>query len=269
MHPVRIGTCGWSYKEWAGVFYPEGVPPAEYLAYYAERYPVVEVDSTFYRTPSRKMVEGWRDKTPDGFGFSLKVPQIITHEKVLLDCRSDLNSFLTAARVLEGKLACCLLQFGYFNRQQFSSLDVFLERLDPFLGMWPKDVPLAVEVRNKTWMAPKLVECLRSHQAVLALADQIWMPSPMTVLKKGEVVTGPLAYVRLLGDRAEVDRLTKTLDHTVLDRGDQIRADAMAIHLLGERVPVLAFVNNHFAGYAPDTVRDLTTALGTPGTSSA
>src|SRR5437773_94328 len=91
-----------------------GWPASEFLSYYAEHYPVVEVDSTFYRSPSRKMVEGWRDKTPDSFGFSLKVPQVITHEKRLVDCRKELNEFLTAARVLEGKLRCCLLQFGYF-----------------------------------------------------------------------------------------------------------------------------------------------------------
>jgi uncharacterized protein YecE (DUF72 family) len=80
MKPVRIGTCGWSYQDWSGVFYPKGTAAGEYLSYYAQRNAVVEVDSTFYRSPSRKMVEGWRDKTPDGFGFSLKVPQVITHE---------------------------------------------------------------------------------------------------------------------------------------------------------------------------------------------
>src|SRR5262249_49131926 len=151
-----IGCCGWSYKDWSGVFYPEGLPPAEYLSWYADRFPVVEVDSSFYATPALKTVQGWRDKTPDGFGFSLKVPQVITHEKRLLDCARELNAFLTAARALEGKLLCCCLQFAYFNRSAFSSLDKFLERLDPFLAGWPDDVPVAVEVRNKNWLVPKL-----------------------------------------------------------------------------------------------------------------
>jgi uncharacterized protein YecE (DUF72 family) len=99
MHPVRVGTCGWSYKEWACVFYPDGLPAADWLAYYAEHFPVVEVDATFYRSPSRKAVEAWRDRTSPGFGFSLKVPQAITHEKVLLDCRDELAAFLGAARL--------------------------------------------------------------------------------------------------------------------------------------------------------------------------
>ena len=118
MKQVRIGTCGWSYQDWAGVFYPKGTAPREYLTYYAEHYLIVEVDSTFYRTSSRKMVEGWRDKTPDGFGFSLKVPQVITHEKLLKDCKADVKAFLDAAQCLGDKLLCCCLQFGYFHRLQ-------------------------------------------------------------------------------------------------------------------------------------------------------
>jgi uncharacterized protein YecE (DUF72 family) len=94
MHPVRVGTCGWSYKEWAGVFYPQGLRPGEYLVYLAQHYPVVEVDSTFYHSPARKVAEGWRDHTPPGFQFSLRVPQTITHEKVLLDCQQEVEAFL-------------------------------------------------------------------------------------------------------------------------------------------------------------------------------
>jgi uncharacterized protein YecE (DUF72 family) len=257
MHPVRVGTCGWSYKEWSGVFYPEDLAPADYLAYYAERYLAVEVDSTFYRSPSRKMVEGWRDHTPPGFGFSLKVPQVITHDKVLLDCRDELAAFLGAARLLGDKLLCCLLQFGYFNRGKFATLNAFLQRLEPFLAAWPDDVPVAVEVRNKAWMTAALGDCLRRRRAVWVLPDQAWMPSPLSLVRGLDVVTGPFAYVRLLGDREAVDALTKTLDHVVIDRGAQVAADAEAIRLLSERVPVLAFVNNHFAGYAPDTIRQL------------
>jgi uncharacterized protein YecE (DUF72 family) len=257
MHPIRVGTCGWSYKEWSGVFYPDGLAAGDFLSSYAERYPVVEVDSTFYRTPSRKTVEGWAERTPDTFGFSLKVPQVITHEKVLADCRAEVRAFLTAARALGPKLLCCVLQFGYFNQKALAGLDAFLERLGPFLDAWPPDVPVAVEVRNKTWVAPKLADCLRKHNAVWVLTDQSWMPPPLKVLDQVDVVTGPFAYVRLLGDRQVVDALTPTLDRIVIDRTAQVRDDAAAMRQLRERVPVLAFVNNHFAGYAPETIREL------------
>src|SRR4029077_4306320 len=104
--------------------------------FYAERFPVGEVDSTFYRTPSMRMVQGWRDKTPAGFGFSLKVPQVITHEKILRDCQKEVIDFTAAVRLLGDKLLCCVLQFGYFNRKVFAKLEAFLERLNPFLACW-------------------------------------------------------------------------------------------------------------------------------------
>jgi hypothetical protein len=94
------------------------------------------------------------------------------------------------------------------------------------------------------------------------LSDQAWMPSPLYIVQQQlDAATGPFGYIRLLGDLNEVDRLTKTLDHIVIDRQDQIHADAEAIKLLAKRVPVLAFVNNHFAGYAPETLRQLAEAL--------
>lgn len=262
MHPIQIGTCGWSYKEWTGLLYPASAKPGDYLACYAEHFPVVEVDSTFYRVPSIRMVEGWRERTPESFRFSLKVPQVITHEKVLQDCEGECASFLAAARLLGDRLACCLLQFGYFNRSAFAGLAPFLGRLDAFLENWPRDVPVAVEIRNRTWAGPELAECLRRHQAVWALADQEWMPAPADVASRLDVVTGPFAYVRLLGERAAVERQTKVFNHIVVDRSEQVRLDARVIRELATRVPVLVFVNNHFAGYAPETVEQLREALG-------
>jgi uncharacterized protein YecE (DUF72 family) len=161
------------------------------------------------------------------------------------------------ARVLERKLLACVLQFGYFNRDAFPHLGAFLERLDPFLAAWPKGVPVAVEVRNKAWMTPQLAGCLRRHGAAWVLPDQAWMPSPLSVVSGTDAVTGPLGYVRLLGDRAAVDARTGTLDHIVIDRSEQVAADVQAIRHLSERVPVLVFVNNHFAGHAPATIRQL------------
>jgi uncharacterized protein YecE (DUF72 family) len=87
------------------------------------------------------------------------------------------------------------------------------------------------------------------------------MPSPLSVAQRLDVVTGPFAYVRLLGEREAVDALTPTLDRIVIDRGEQIVADAVAIRLLQRRVPVVAFVNNHFAGYAPETINQLAALL--------
>jgi uncharacterized protein YecE (DUF72 family) len=120
-------------------------------------------------------------------------------------------------------------------------------------------VQLGVEVRNKTWMTAALGDCLRRHNAVWVLPDQVWMPSPLSLVQRADldVVTGPFAYISLLGDREAVDELTKTLDHIVIDRGPEVEMDARAIRVLRQRVPVVAFVNNHYAGYAPETVWQL------------
>jgi uncharacterized protein YecE (DUF72 family) len=263
VHPILVGACGWSYKDWADVFYPKKMTAGQYLSHYSEHFRVVEVDSTFYHAPSRKIVEGWRDKTPAGFGFSLKVPQAITHEKILVDCQSEVEGFLDAARLLGDKLLCCVLQFGYFNRSKFASGEEFTSRLLPFLDRWPKDVAVAVEIRNKTWISAAFLESLRERNVSFVLTDQAWMPPPLGLAQKLNVVTGPLGYFRLLGDRNEVDKLTDTLDHVVIDRSEQIRQDAQVIRLLQKTVPVLVFVNNHFAGYAPQTIQELLNAIDT------
>jgi uncharacterized protein YecE (DUF72 family) len=180
---IRLGTCGWPYKDWSGVFYPQGLHAGDWLSYYAEHYHAAEVDSTFYRTSGRKMVEGWQDKAPDGFGFSLKVPQTIIHEKLLLKCPAGVERVLTAAQLLGEKWACCCLQFPHFNKKAFASLDALLERLDPFLVDWPTDVPVAVEIRNKNWLMAQFANCFRSHKAAWVLSDQAWMLSPLYVVQ--------------------------------------------------------------------------------------
>ena len=117
-------------------------------------------------------------------------------------------------------------------------------------------------------MTAALGDCLRRHRVVWVLPDQVWMPSPLSVVERLDAVTGPCAYLRLLGDREAVDALTPTLDHIVIDRGERVAEDARAIQVLRQRVPVVAFVNNHYAGYAPETARGVLTAVapivGTP-----
>lgn len=258
---IQIGTCGWSYQDWTGVFYPDKLPAAQQLGYYSEHFPVVEVDATFYRSPSLQMVRGWNERTPENFRFCPKVPQAITHDKLLLNCEEETEAFASAVRLLGPKLLCAVLQFGYLNRQAFASQQAFLERLDAYLGKWPKDVQAAVEVRNKAWVNKGLADLLRRYRAVWVISEQAWMPTPLEVVTELDAVTGPFAYVRLLGDRKAVDDLTSKLDHIVIDRSQEIERTASAIVRLAGTVPVMVFVNNHFAGYAPETVRQLREAI--------
>jgi uncharacterized protein YecE (DUF72 family) len=264
-HPVLIGTSGWSYPEWEGVFYPPGMDSADYLAWYSDRFPIVEVDSTFYRVPTRRMVHGWRNHTPPGFRFALKVPQVITHKKQLKDCEADIEEFAAAVRPLGERLSCALLQMGYVNRAQFASLDDFLEVLEPFLAAWPHgSVPLALETRNPRWIGPELADVLRRHNTALTLTLQKWMPRPSEILARIDAATGPLSYFRLIGNREAVEKLTTTFDRIVIDRSEELAECARSIEEMARRVPVVVFANNHFAGFAPQTARDLHRLLGMP-----
>lgn len=261
--PILIGCSGWSYADWEGPFYPEGMESRDYLGWYADRFPIVEVDSTFYRVPSKGMVDSWRKKTPAEFQFALKVPQVITHQKQLRECEAEVDEFVASILPLGEKLHSALLQLGYFNRGAFASLDDFLGVLDPFLAHWPHDqVTLAVEVRNPRWVVPELAEVLRDHQTALTLTEQSWMPRPAKVAEMVDPVTGPLGFVRLLGDREAIEKVTTRWDRIVVDRGDDLAETAEVIRSMAQRVPVAVFANNHYAGHSPTTVKHLRDLLG-------
>jgi uncharacterized protein YecE (DUF72 family) len=113
--PIPIGTSAFTAAGWEKTFHPAGMKPADYLSYYATKFDTVEVDSTFYRTPSVATVNGWERKTPTGFLLAAKLPQLITHEKILKDCDEDLKRFLETMDLMGDKLGPLLFQFGYFN----------------------------------------------------------------------------------------------------------------------------------------------------------
>src|SRR4051794_19843865 len=257
-HPILIGCSGWSYPDWEGSFYPAGMTAGDYLEWYADRFPIVEVDSTFYRPPTARMVRGWRDRTPRSFRFALKVPKVITHEKQLRDCAEEVKGFIASILPLDEKISCALLQMGYFNRGAFGSLEEFLDVLDAFLESWPhREVPLAVEIRNPRWVGSEFAAVLRRHQGALTLTEQKGVPTPAQVAERIDPVTGPLAFVRLIGDREAIEKVATTWDKVVVDRSAELAETAGVIRTLAARVPVSVFVNNHYAGHAPTTVRAL------------
>ena len=264
-NPILLGCSGWDYPDWEGPFYPEGMDTGDYLGWYADRFSIVEVDSTFYRPPNAGTVRGWRGRTPRDFKFALKVPRVISHQKGLKDCQEEVDGFVSSILPLGDKLMVALLQLGYFNRGAFSSLHGFLDVLDPFLAAWPHDkVPLALETRNPRWVGPELVEVLKGHNTALTLTEQTWMPRPKQVADSVDPVTGPLSFVRLLGDREGIEKVTTTWEKVVVDRSAELAETAGVIETIAGRVPVVVFINNHYAGHSPASVRDLRRLLGQP-----
>lgn len=227
--------------------------PRDFLTFYATKFDSVEVDSTFYRTPLHSTVKGWAEKTPQGFVFSAKVPQVITHEKCFVDCEHELSEFLETMDLLGDKLGPLLFQLPYFNRQVFKTEDDFFTLLSVFMKKLPKGYKFALEIRNKNWMNEKLADILRKHNVALVLVDLLWMPLPKNL--DFDYVTTDFSYIRLLGDRKGIERKTKSWDKVIVNRSRELRSwvdVCQRIYKRGESVFVYA--NNHYAGHAPATV---------------
>jgi uncharacterized protein YecE (DUF72 family) len=252
---LRLGTSSWSCEDWVGPFYPPGTAPADFLSAYAQHFDAVEVDSTYYRIPSESMVRNWRARTPAGFIFAAKFPQVITHEKVLQDCREDLTNFLRTMSLLEDRLGPLLLQFPYFNKQAFARPEDFLARLAPFLEVLPGDFRYALEVRNKYWVNARLLDLLRRKHVALALIDHPWMTPIKQLVSRLDVITADFAYVRWLGDRKGIEEKTQHWDRIIIDREEEMGIWIAVIRGLQKRgVNVMGFFNNHFAGFGPGSI---------------
>jgi uncharacterized protein YecE (DUF72 family) len=266
---IYCGTSSWSEKSWEGVFYPKGLAQGERLAFYATQFPSVEADVTYYRIPSRSMVEGWREKTPKGFVLSAKFPDTIVHagkgltpdrDRVLVGdtVQEDTERFLSVMDLLEDKCGPLVLQFPYFNLKVFKSATEFLERLDSYLDRLPKRFRYGVEVRNKNWVTEELLGILRKHQVAYVWVELPYMPHPKELSERLDLITTDFVYGRLIGDRHAVDALTKTFDRIVMDRSEGLEAWADALSDALQRVPnAYLYANNHYAGFGPETIREL------------
>lgn len=255
---ILLGSSAFTAEGWPGTFYPAGMKPADFLSYYATKFNTVELDNTFYRTPSVSTVEGWNLKTPPGFIFAAKIPQIITHEKVLVDCEDDLSHFLKTMDTLGDKLGPLLFQFGYFNKSAFKSAAEFLARLKPFLKKLPKGYMFAVEIRNKYWIDQRYADLLREHNVAMALIDQSWVPRPWEMKQKIDLATTDWTYVRWLGDRKGIEAETKTWDKVIVDRTKDLKNWVEVLKQMVNTKKILkmfAFANNHYQGFGPGTVK--------------
>jgi len=267
---LHVGTSSWSTTDWYEVFYPPEIQPNEFISYYAKHFDTVEIDATFYRPPSREMVENWARRTPDGFTFAAKVPQLITHEKYLEGCESEMTSFLKTMSRLGDKLGPLLFQFPYVakkkDEQEYETGDDFRRRLKKFLATLPtSDFRFTVEVRNSFWLKPALVDMLSEHQVALTLTCYYTMPSLSQVMKDINVVTADFSYVRFLGHHQRMNSLIDKLmdegdkqkqwNELVVDRTGEMDHWIRAMQeLVARNIDVYVYFNNHYAGFAPGSV---------------
>ena len=214
---------------------------------YATRFAAVGVDSTFYGCPSARTVNNWSARTPEDFIFCVKIPQVITHDKALVDCDAEFEEFVRTMDILGPKLGPMVFQFPSFDRWRFSKQDGFLAVVIPFLTKLPADHKFVVEIRNKTWLDGRFADVLREYNVALALTDTSFVPRPWEMKEKFDLITADFAYVLWLGDRKGIEKVTRTWDKTVVDRHEELTNRVELFQtLVARNLKVIAYSNNHY-----------------------
>jgi uncharacterized protein YecE (DUF72 family) len=192
---LRVGTSGYNYPEWKGTFYPEALSAAKMLPYYAERFSTVEINYTFYRAPTAKILQGWDRSTPDEFRLTLKAPKRITHDARLKDCADDVRRFVDTASTLGPKLGVLLFQLPPYLKKDVARFDAFLEAVSP-------GVRAAFEFRHVSWLDDEIYARLRARNLALCVADSEKLSTPIEI-------TADYGYFRLRDEGytpADLDR---------------------------------------------------------------
>lgn len=185
MGKVHIGTSGWHYKHWLGLFYPEKLPAREMFSFYSRHFDTVEINNSFYRLPENSTFESWRENSPKDFVFAVKASRFITHMKKLKEPKSSTARFLTATEHLSEKLGPILFQLP--PRWHLNA-----ERLAEFLESLPKDHKYAFEFREESWFVPEVYQLLRDHDAAFCIHDLGGKQTPLEI-------TADFTFIRFHG----------------------------------------------------------------------
>jgi len=229
---IWVGTSGWQYASWKDRFYPKGVPQRAWLEFFASRFPVVEVNNSFYMLPKEATFDRWRERTPPGFLFVVKASRYITHIRRLRDAKDSVDLLWSRASRLETKLGPVLFQLP----PNFSADPPLLKE---FLGLLPSQIRAAFEFRDDSWRRDEVYELLDRAGAAWVMADRPGWQVPT-------VITGGWSYVRFhQGRRA----------HPGYARA-KLRAWTTRIARLQAR-DVFAFFNNDALGAAPRDAQTL------------
>lgn len=252
---IRLGTSGFSYDDWIGPVYPPDLPKSGWLEHYASEFDTVELNVTYYRVPGLKTVQGWVERTPLGFSFSVKAHQSLTHERT----EPDFPGFAAGIRPLVegGKLACVLAQFPYSfhpteeNRQYLHSLREGLAEL-----------PVVIEFRDRAWVTEETFALLERMEFGFCAVDEPRLRGLMPPVARA---TGPLGYVRLHGRNAEKwwrhEHAWERYDYSYSEQ--ELNEWVPKILELDSEAPaVLVYANNHYRGQSIETIRKLRKLLG-------
>lgn len=236
---IAIGTSGWSYGHWAGLFYPHGLGRTKWLAFYQGVFPTVEVNYTFYQMPSSRTIEAWRRNSPPGFRFVLKGSRYVTHHRRLSDCEAPISAFCDRIRPLGGLLRAILWQLP-------PTLERNVGLLEQFVAALPGEIRHAVEFRHPSWLRGEVFEVLRSRQIAHVAVSSGQMPAELTA-------TADFVYVRFHGLGGNAYSYAK---EDLWPWAEWLKSTA------SRGAPGFAFFNNDAKACAPADARRLIKMLG-------
>jgi uncharacterized protein YecE (DUF72 family) len=241
MQEVWIGTSGWVYKHWAESFYPKDWPKTQHLEFYAQQFPTVEINATFYRLPSEKMVKGWNRKAPNGFLYAVKGSRYITHMKKLKDVGEGLKNYFQKIKYLEDNLGPVLWQLPPNLKKDLSRLEDFLVQLpgSPYQH--------AIEFRHTSWVDDETFSLLRKYRAAHVWLSSQKMPLDFTV-------TANFVYARFHG-------LENGAAHDYTQKELEPWAEQL-IQFSKQRRPAFVYFNNDWNTRAPLNAKLLMEMVG-------
>jgi uncharacterized protein YecE (DUF72 family) len=234
-HNLYIGASGWHYGHWRGRFYPEELPPREWLSFYAREFSCVELNNSFYKLPKPAVIQTWVEQTPSSFRFAVKASRFITHMKKLRNCGEALQTFLDIVHGLGNKLGPILFQLP-------SHWHVNPGRLQEFLQSLPRKQRFAFEFRDLSWHVPEIYECLNRYDAAFCQFDLGGFQSPCEI-------TADFVYIRLHGPAAAYSGSYSA--HSL-----RIWADRLCLWR-SQGKDVYLFFDNDQAGYAAHNAKTL------------
>jgi uncharacterized protein YecE (DUF72 family) len=205
---IWIGTSGYNYPEWKGTFYPADLAAVKMLPYYAARFPTVEINYTFYRMPTEKLVCGWAAQTPSPYKVTLKAPRRITHDSRLKNCGPLAAGFCQVAATLGDKLGALLFQLPPNLKKDTGLFDAFLAELPP-------KVCAAFEFRHASWFDDDIFARLSARNLALCVSDSEKLSAPVRV-------TADYAYFRLRDEGYNADDIARWGD-TILEKTQPCR----------------------------------------------
>jgi uncharacterized protein YecE (DUF72 family) len=232
--PYWVGTSGYNYPEWKGSFYPEKIQAAKMLPYYAERFPTVEINYTFYRMPNEATVAKWAQETPQPFKLTLKAPRRITHDNRLKNTGAFVAPFCLVAGTLADKLGALLFQLPPNLKKDAALFDAFLAEL-------PQKVCAAFEFRHPSWFDDDVLQRLRARNLALCVADSEKLSTPVEI-------TADYAYFRLRDEGytpADITKWAETIAKVTASSRD-----------------VFVYFKHEEQGKGPEFARILMSALG-------